>query len=62
MRSASDCRSGRGSAVIRRGESDLRGRVDAWGPIGDGMRVMMAIKRQFDPAGLLNPGRGPGGL
>ena len=54
--------SGRGSAVVRRGEPDLRRRIDAWGPIGDGMRVMMAIKRQFDPTGLLNPGRGPGGL
>ena len=53
---------GRGSAVVRRGAAELRRRVDAWGPIGDGMRVMMAIKRQFDPAGLLNPGRGPGGL
>ena len=53
---------GRGSAVVRRGEPELRQRIDAWGPIGDGMRVMMAIKRQFDPAGLLNPGRGPGGL
>ena len=53
---------GRGSAVIRRGEPDLRRRIDAWGPIGDGMRVMLAIKRRFDPAGLLNPGRGPGGL
>jgi len=53
---------GRGSAVIRRGEPALRRSIDAWGPIGDGMRVMMAIKRQFDPAGLLNPGRGPGGL
>ena len=53
---------GRGSAVIRRGEPELRRRIDAWGPIGDGRRVMMAIKRQFDPAGLLNPGRGPGSL
>ena len=53
---------GRGSAVIRRGGPELRRRVDPWGPIGDGMRVMMAIKRQFDPAALLNPGRGPGGL
>ena len=53
---------GRGSAVIRRGGPELRRRVDSWGPIGDGMRVMMAIKRQFDPAALLNPGRGPGGL
>lgn len=53
---------GRGSAVIRRGDPDLRRRVDAWGPIGDSLRVMQAIKRQFDPDGLLNTGRGPGGL
>jgi glycolate oxidase FAD binding subunit len=53
---------GRGSAVIRRGVPALRRNVDAWGPIGDGMRVMTAIKRQFDPHGLLNTGRGPGGL
>ena len=53
---------GRGSAVIRRGDPGLRRIVDAWGPIGDGMRVMTAIKRQFDPDGLLNTGRGPGGL
>ena len=53
---------GRGSAVIRRGDPGLRRNVDAWGPIGDGMRVMTAIKRRFDPDGLLNTGRGPGGL
>ena len=53
---------GRGAAVIRRGEPALRERVDPWGSIGDGMPVMAAIKRQFDPGGLLNPGRGPGGL
>ena len=53
---------GRGSAVIRRGAPDLRRRVGAWGTIGDALPVMRAIKRQFDPAGVLNPGRGPGGL
>ena len=53
---------GRGSAVIRRAEPALRQRVDAWGPIGDSLRVMQAVKRRFDPAGLLNAGRGPGGL
>ena len=53
---------GWGYAVIRRGDPGLRRIVDAWGPIGDGMRVMTAIKRQFDPDGLLNTGRGPGGL
>ena len=53
---------GRGSAVIRRGVPALRRTIDAWGPIGDGMPMMTAIKRQFDADGLLNPGRGPGGL
>ena len=53
---------GRGAAVIRRGEPALRERIDPWGPIGDSMPVMAAIKRQFDPEGLLNTGRGPGGL
>ena len=51
-----------GSAVLVRGSEDLRGRVDSWGPMGDGLSVMRAIKQQFDPLGILNPGRGPGGL
>lgn len=53
---------GRGSAVIRRSDPVLRRRIDAWGPIGDSRRVMEAIKRRFDPDGILNTGRGPGGL
>jgi glycolate oxidase FAD binding subunit len=51
-----------GSAVLVRGADDLRSRVDPWGPLGGGLSVMRAIKRQFDPQGILNPGRGPGGL
>jgi glycolate oxidase FAD binding subunit len=53
---------GQGGAVVLRGSEDLRSRVDVWGPIGDGLATMRAIKRQFDPNGLLNPGRGPGGI
>jgi glycolate dehydrogenase FAD-binding subunit len=53
---------GRGSAVVRRGSRELRKRIDAWGPMGDGLALMRAVKQQFDPAGLLNPGRGPAGL
>ena len=52
----------RGSVVIVRGSEALRSRVDVWGPLGDARRVMEAVKRQFDPDGLLNPGRGPGGI
>jgi len=51
-----------GSVVLVRGSDDLKSRVDPWGPLGGGLGVMRAIKRQFDPQGILNPGRGPGGL
>ena len=53
---------GRGSAVIVRASSDLKARMDVWGPVGDGLSLMRAVKRQFDSAGILNRGRGPGGL
>lgn len=53
---------GRGSAVIIKSSPDLRTHVDVWGPIGDGLAVMKAVKQQFDPAGILSPGRGPGGV
>src|SRR5262249_29741354 len=53
---------GRGSAVIPRGSREPRQRVDVWGPVGDGLALMRAVKQQFDPAGMLNPRRGPGGL
>ena len=53
---------GRGSAVVTRGSPELKAQVDVWGPIGDGLSLMHAVKRQFDPAGILNPGRGPGGI
>ena len=53
---------GRGSAVIRRGDPALRRSIDPWGPLGESGRVMEAIKRRFDPGGLLNAGRGPSGL
>jgi glycolate oxidase FAD binding subunit len=53
---------GRGSAVIIKSSPELRTQVDVWGPIGDGLVVMKAVKQQFDPAGILSPGRGPGGL
>jgi glycolate dehydrogenase FAD-binding subunit len=53
---------GRGSAVVLRGSPELKRLVDVWGPIGDAGPLMRVVKRQFDPGGILNPGRGPGGL
>ncbi|MBI3980346.1 MAG: FAD-binding oxidoreductase [Chloroflexi bacterium] len=37
----------------------LKEGLDVWGPLGDQLRLMQAIKAQFDPAGILNPGRYP---
>ena len=53
---------GDGSAVIRRGDAVLRRQVDPWGPVGDSLPLMQAVKMRFDPEGTLNLGRGPGGL
>ena len=44
---------GRGGAVIVRGSEDLVREVGVWGPLGDGIAVMRAIKTQFDPDGIL---------
>jgi glycolate oxidase FAD binding subunit len=47
-----------GSLVVLQGPAgEELGRETVWGPPGDGQRVMEAIKRQFDPQGILNPGR-----
>jgi glycolate dehydrogenase FAD-binding subunit len=53
---------GRGSVVIVRGSDELKRAVDVWGPAGDTLALMRAVKQQFDPQGLLNVGRGPFGL
>ena len=50
---------GRGSAVIVQGSPELKTHVDVWGPIGDALSMMRNVKKQFDPVGVLSPGRGP---
>lgn len=40
----------------------LKTRVAAWEAGHDALPLMQTIKRQFDPAGILNPGFGPGRL
>jgi glycolate oxidase FAD binding subunit len=53
---------GRGSVVVVQGAPALKSLVDVWGPVGDALSLMRNVKKQFDPAGVLSPGRGPGGL
>jgi glycolate oxidase FAD binding subunit len=48
-----------GSAVILSAPLDLKSRLGAWGPVGDAVPIMRAVKSRFDPRGTLNPGRGP---
>lgn len=51
-------RAARGHVVVLRapGLKELT-RQAVWGPAGDDRRLMQAVKRQFDPADILNPGR-----
>jgi len=48
-----------GHVVVLRADAAVREAIDVWGPLGDSVRVMAAIKRALDPAGILNAGRGP---
>ena len=53
---------GQGSVVLRRAAPEVKTLTDVWGAVGNTLDLMREVKRQFDPAALLNPGRGPGGL
>jgi glycolate oxidase FAD binding subunit len=33
-----------------------------WGPAGDALSLMRRVKAEFDPHGILNPGRFIGGI
>jgi glycolate oxidase FAD binding subunit len=50
------------SIVFRAMPPRARGRVDAWGEPPPSFPLMRALKANFDPKGLCNPGRFVGGL
>jgi glycolate oxidase FAD binding subunit len=50
------------SIVFRAMPPRARGRVDAWGEPAPSFALMRALKTNFDPKGLCNPGRFLGGL
>ncbi len=50
-----------GSLVLLRRVQNLPA-FDAWGAIGDAQALMSAVKQQFDPKRILNPGRFVGGI
>jgi glycolate oxidase FAD binding subunit len=52
-----------GSVVVERAQHELKSSLDVWGPVADGpLAVMRRLKAEFDPLGVLNPGRFVGGL
>ncbi|HVA22990.1 MAG TPA: FAD-binding oxidoreductase [Chloroflexota bacterium] len=51
-----------GYAVLEACPLETKRRLDVWGPVGADFRLMERIKREFDPHGILNPGRYVGGL
>jgi glycolate oxidase FAD binding subunit len=52
-----------GGVIVERAPRALREKLDPWGPVpAPALEVMRAIKREFDPGGVLNPGRFVGGL
>jgi glycolate oxidase FAD binding subunit len=52
----------RGHAVIAAAPPALKKGVDVWGPSPPALAIMREIKHQFDPQGILNPGRFIAGL
>lgn len=48
-----------GNVVVLRASSTLKSQVDVWGPATGTIDVARTLKRMFDPADILNAGRGP---
>ena len=52
-----------GNLVVERAPAGLKADLDVWGPISvESLAIMSRLKREFDPDGILNPGRFVGGL
>lgn len=48
-----------GNVAVLRASRDLKQHVDVWGPASSAADAARALKGMFDPAGILNAGRGP---
>jgi glycolate oxidase FAD binding subunit len=51
-----------GHAVLFAAPTELKQGIEVWGPAPTTISLQREIKRQFDPKGLLNPGRFLGGI
>ena len=48
-----------GNVAVLRASHELKQHVDVWGPASSAADAVLALKGMFDPAGILNAGRGP---
>ena len=48
-----------GNVTVLRADLDLKKHIDVWGPPASAHEAARALKQMFDPAGILNAGRGP---
>ena len=48
-----------GNVSVLRADVELKKHVDVWGPQPSAFDAARALKEMFDPAGILNAGRGP---
>jgi glycolate dehydrogenase FAD-binding subunit len=51
-----------GSLVLEECPTELKSRVEVWGPVGDDFEAMRRLKAVWDPKGVLSPGRFMGWL
>ena len=51
-----------GHVIVESAHAEVKRGLDTWGYEGSALELMRRIKAQFDPAGLLNPGRFVGGI
>ncbi|MCL0028932.1 FAD-binding oxidoreductase [Dehalococcoidia bacterium] len=45
------------TAIVERCPPELKTGLDVWGDVGDALAIMRRLKVQYDPKGILNPGR-----
>ena len=51
-----------GSLAILGCPLEIKSKTDVWGSASDALQLMRSIKAQFDPTGVLSPGRFIGGI
>ena len=51
-----------GSVIVERCPAGSKAAFDVWDGVGESIDIMRRMKEQYDPAGVLNPGRFVGGI